>query len=175
MRNFILLLIFFVSLPLYARDVYKWVTEDGSVIYSDTYVEGAERISVSDSKPDSSAAETDEDQAETTGEPAEGAVSYKSLEIVQPANDATVRSNEGSLAVGLALSPGLAEGHAVKIVIDGTELEGEMKSTQFSIGNLNRGTHSLVTKVVDADGNVLITSNSVTFHLRQASILTPTP
>jgi hypothetical protein len=157
MRNLILLLIFFVSLPLYARDVYKWINGDGVVIYSDTYVEGAERLRVNGSRSAPSSTDT----------------GYQSLEIVQPANDATVRSNEGTLAVGLALSPALAEGHSVKIVIDGSELEGEMKSTQFSLSNLNRGTHSLVTKVVDADGNVLITSNSITFHLRQASILTP--
>jgi hypothetical protein len=157
MRNLVLLLIFFVSLPLYARDVYKWINGDGVVIYSDTYVEGAERLRVNGSRSAPSSADT----------------GYQSLEIVQPANDATVRSNEGTLAVGLALSPALAEGHSVKIVINGTELEGEMKSTQFSLGNLNRGTHSLVTKVVDADGNVLITSDPITFHLRQASILTP--
>jgi hypothetical protein len=165
MRNLVLLLIFFVSLPLYGKDVYKWVNGDGVVIYSDTYVEGAERLRVSGSRSASS--------SDDGGEPGEAGGGYQSLEIVQPANDATVRNNEGTLAVGLALSPALAEGHSVKIVIDGSELEGEMKSTQFSLSNLNRGTHSLVTKVVDADGNVLITSNSITFHLRQASILTP--
>jgi hypothetical protein len=172
MRNLVLLLIFFVALPVYAGDVYKLTNDDGEVIYSDTYVEGAERMRVSGSKPAPSSAATDEDQTQT-GEPGEAAGGYQSLEIVQPANDATVRSNEGTLSVGLVLSPGLAEGHAVKIIIDGTELEGEMKSTQFTLSNLNRGTHSLETKVVDADGNVLITSNRVSFHLRQASILTP--
>jgi hypothetical protein len=166
------LLIFFISLPLYARDVYKWTNSDGEVIYSDTYVEGAERMRVSGGKSSPSSADTGADETQT-GEPGEGAAGYQSLEIVQPANDATIRSNEGNLAVGLALSPALAEGHSVKIVIDGTELEGEMKSTQFSLGNLNRGTHSLVTKIVDADGNELITSSPVTFHLRQASVLTP--
>jgi hypothetical protein len=48
-----------------------------------------------------------------------------------------------------------------------------MQGTQFSLSNLNRGTHSLQTKVVDAAGNVLISSNLVNFHLRQAGISTP--
>ncbi len=174
MRNVIILLIFFVSLPLFARDVYKWTNAEGVVFYSDTYREGAERIRVQDSKSSSSRPGKEGGEGESA-EQAAGteAATYESLEIVQPANDATVRSNEGTVAVGLALSPGLAEGHSVKVLIDGNEMPGEVKGTQFSVSNLNRGTHSLETRVVDADGNVMITSNRINFHLRQASVNTP--
>jgi hypothetical protein len=165
MRNFILLLIFFLALPLYARDVYKWINEEGVVIYSDTYVEGAERIRVTDKKSSQASNSSDSDRDGDSG--------YASLEIVQPENDATVRSNTGSVAVGLNLSPTLGEGHSVKILVDGSELEGEMRSTQFTLNNLNRGTHSLETRIVDAEGNVLISSKLINFHLRKASIDEP--
>ncbi len=174
MRNIVLFLILFISLPLFAKDAYKWTNADGVVIYSDTYQEGAERIRVRDSKSASSKPSSEGGQTQSAGQAADaGAVSYESLEIVQPENDATVRSNEGTIAVGLALSPGLAEGHSIKVLVDGSEMPGEVKGTQFSLSNLNRGTHSLETRVVDADGNVMITSNRINFHLRQASINTP--
>lgn len=167
MRNTVLFLILFVSLPLFAKDVYKWTNDEGEVVYSGTYREGAERIRVKDETSGSDTA--DQDQSGTTA----GAGGYESLEIVVPENNATIRSDEGSVAVGLAISPALAEGHSIKIIVDGTELEGEMKGTQFSLGSLILGSHSLETRVVDANGNVLISSNRVNFQLRKSAITTP--
>jgi hypothetical protein len=173
MRNFILFLIFFASLPVCARDVYKSTNTEGEVIYSDTYIDGAERIRVPDEKSPSStdSGTAGEDAAGRTA--ALGESGYTSFEIVQPENGATIRNNEGTVTVGLDLSPSLSEGHAIKILVDGSELEGEIRATQFSLNNLNRGTHSLVTRIVDADGNDVISSNSITFHLRKASINEP--
>ena len=173
MRKFIPLLIIFMALPAFARDVYKWTNEEGVVIYSDIPQEGAERIRVDTGgrSADSRTGEKGEDQSGSAGE-AE-AVSYESLKITQPADDATVRSNEGTVTVSLSLSPTLGEGHEVKIILDGVELEDGMKGTLFSLNNLNRGTHSLQTRVVDAEGTELISSDSINFHLRQASIIKP--
>jgi FlaG/FlaF family flagellin (archaellin) len=165
-------MIFFISLPLCAREVYKWTNAEGVVIYSDTYQEGAERIRVTGSKLPSPPAAGSQEQGDAQANTQDG-TGYERFEIVQPENDATVRSNEGKVSVKLALTPTLAEGHSVKISIDGKELPGDVRSTQFTLNNLNRGTHSLATRVVDADGNVVISSNSVSFHLRQDSILTP--
>ena len=175
MRIYVLFMVLIASLPLHAKDVYKWTNEEGVVIYSDTYQDGAERVRVPGGKSSSSPASSEmADQSQGGGEgSATGEAGYTSLEIVQPENDATIRNNEGTIAVGLVVAPALAEGHSIKIVVDGAELEGEMRGTQFSLNNLNRGTHSLVTRIVDADGNVLISSNSINFHLRKASILTP--
>lgn len=173
MRKFIPLLIFFMALPAFARDVYKWTNEEGVVIYSDIPQEGAERIRVDTGSraPDPRAGE--ESGAQSGAGDEADAVTYESLEITQPENDATVRSNEGKVTVSLSLTPTLGEGHEVRVIVDGAELEDGMKGTLFSLNNLNRGTHSLQTRVVDADGNTLISSNSISFHLRQASIIKP--
>jgi FlaG/FlaF family flagellin (archaellin) len=173
MRSLVFILIFFVSLPLYAREVYKSTNADGVVIYSDTYQEGAERVRVIGTKstPSPANAKGDQEQGDAQAN-AQGVEGYQSLEIVQPENDATVRSNEGTVSVSLSLSPTLVEGHSVKITIDGKELPGEVRSTQFTLNNLNRGSHTLETRIVDASGNVVIRSNRVNFFLRQASILT---
>jgi hypothetical protein len=174
MRIYVLFLVLFASLPLFAKDVYKWTNEEGVVIYSDTYRDGAELIRVPGGKSSFRTPSDTADQPESSGEGSlTGDTGYTSLEIVQPENDATIRNNEGTVAVGLVITPALAEGHSIKIVVDGAELEGEMRGSQFSLNNLNRGTHSLVTRIVDADGNVLISSSSINFHLRKASILTP--
>ncbi|MCU7813529.1 MAG: DUF4124 domain-containing protein [Candidatus Thiodiazotropha sp. (ex Notomyrtea botanica)] len=166
MRSVVLILILLVSCPLLAKDVYKWTTESGEVVYSDTYRPGAERIRVSGSKS------VPEDAADQTTAAADGET-YQSFEVVQPENDETIRSNEGTVTVGLTLSPALAANHAIHVFVDGTRLEGEMKSTQFSLNGLNRGTHSLNAKVVDNEGNELVATPSVNFHLRKTSVIKP--
>ena len=173
MRKFIPLLIIFMALPAFARDVYKWTNEEGVVICSDIPQEGAERIRVDTGGQAPAPRAGKEGEAQSGSVDEVEAVAYESLEITQPADDATVRSNEGIVTVSLSLSPTLGEGHEVKIILDGIELEGGMKGTQFSLNNLNRGTHSLQTRVVDAEGTELISSNSISFHLRQASIIKP--
>ncbi|MCU7850706.1 MAG: DUF4124 domain-containing protein [Candidatus Thiodiazotropha sp. (ex Monitilora ramsayi)] len=170
MRSVVLILILLVSCPLLAKDVYKWTTETGEVVYSDTYRPGAERIRVSGSK--SAPSTIAEDAADQTTAAVDGET-YQSFEVVQPENDETIRSNEGTVTVGLTLSPALAANHAIHVFVDGTRLEGEMKSTQFSLNGLNRGTHSLNAKVVDNEGNELVATPSVNFHLRKASVIKP--
>ena len=172
MRTLTLIFALLIALPLYAKDVYKWPNEEGVVIYSDTYQPGAERIRVSGSKSSDnpSTATTAADQTPSSTQ-AEGG--YEKFEILTPGNEETVRSNEGVVPVGLSLTPALASGHGIQVLVDGVPLENELKVTQFTLTNLNRGTHSLEAKVVDADGNVLMSASRLNFHLRKASINTP--
>ena len=170
MRSTAFLLFLLISLPLLAKDVYRSTTPDGEVIYSDTYQPGAEQIHINTGSeaptPTNAGAAGDQ-----TASPEAGG--YQTFEIVQPENDATIRSNEGVVAVSLMLSPGLAEGDAIQIFVDGNKLKGELTSTQFTLNDLNRGTHSLEVKVVDAKGNTLKSAPSINFHLRKASIINP--
>ena len=172
MRIVLLLLLILVSWPLLAKDVYKWTNESGEVVYSDTYRHGAERIRVSGSKSSPSSV-PDTPEGSPSPEPDVEDVTYRSFEVVLPENDQTIRSNEGTVGVSLALSPALAANHSIHVFVDGNRIEGEMKSTQFSLNNLNRGTHSLEVKVVDDTGNALASAPAVNFHLRKASIIKP--
>ena len=171
MRYLILLFTLLLCLPALARDVYKWTSEDGVIHYADTYQPGSVRVKVPDERGSSRSPVAVEDQAtEETGQPDEA--DYLSFDIIQPEQDATVRSNEGLVDVILKLTPTLQSSHAIRIFVDGKD-EGELKSTQFSLNELNRGTHSLQASVVDAQGATLISSSTVTFHLRKASIIKP--
>ena len=169
MRSIVFLSVVLFSLPLLAKDVYKWTTAEGEVVYSDTYQPGAERIHVTSGSSSPRAA--DNATGEQAGTAAAGG--YQTFEIAQPENDETIRSNEGAVTVSLTLSPTLAEGDAIQVFIDGNKLGGDVKSTQFTLNGLNRGTHSLQAKIVDADGNTLNSAPSINFHLRQASIIKP--
>jgi hypothetical protein len=171
MRKILLLLLILVASPLLAKDVYKVTTPDGEVIYSDTYIPGAERMRVSGSKStsDKAAGNVSESNSETFSE---GSI-YTKFEILQPENEQTIRSDEGNVSVGLLLTPGLGEGHSLQIFLDGTRIDGEMRSTQFSLKGLSRGSHSLKVKVIDDQGSALAEAPSIVFHLRKSAVDTP--
>jgi len=173
MRSTVILLLFLISLPLLAKDVYKRTTADGVVVYSDTYQPGAEKIHVNSGSR--TPTPVDINSNDVSGEQAGSATGgdYQTFEIAQPKNDETIRSNEGVVSVSLSLSPTLAEGDAIQVFVDGNKLGGDVKSTQFTLKDLNRGTHTLQAKIVNADGNILKNASSINFHLRQASIIKP--
>ncbi|MCU7929733.1 MAG: DUF4124 domain-containing protein [Candidatus Thiodiazotropha sp. (ex Codakia rugifera)] len=166
MRIGILLIILLLALPLFARDVYKYTSEDGEIVYSERYHPDAERITVSDKQKPSSLSldeQSEEEAAALAGD-------YARFEIVQPVGDETIRNADGSVPVGLSISPALATGHVIHLFVDGTKLDSDITQTQLILQELNRGTHTLQAKIVNDQGESLKDSNSVIFHLRQAAI-----
>ena len=97
---------------------------------------------------------------------------YESITITQPANDSPVRENSGNLEVGIDLSPALKPGHHFVLLMDGTPV-AEGQSTTLRLQNVDRGTHTLQVQVVDDNGNVIISSESVTFHMLRVTVHRP--
>ncbi|MES9992558.1 MAG: DUF4124 domain-containing protein [Candidatus Thiodiazotropha sp.] len=166
MRIGILLITLLMALPLFARDVYKYISEDGEVIYSERYHPDAERIKVTDKERGSSVPQADLSEEEL----AAAAGEYNTFSIVRPGDNETIRSDEGTVPVGISLTPNLAEGHVIHLYVDGTKLDSDVKQTQVILQQLSRGTHSLQAKIVNSEGESLKDSNSITFHLRQAAV-----
>ena len=95
---------------------------------------------------------------------------YRSIEIVQPEANGTVRSNEGFVPVSIELDPPLEQGHKIKLYIDGAAVRGEFDATAIDLAGIERGTHSLRAVVSDAGGRRVGDSPSVRFTLRKTTI-----
>lgn len=98
--------------------------------------------------------------------------SYASVAIVQPANEETVHDNQGNVVVQVAVSPSLAPGDRVALLLDGRSVGAQMDTT-FALSGIDRGTHTLQAQIVDANGATLLASRPVTFYMWQASRLFP--
>ena len=176
-----LFLIVCISTVAQAASVYRWVDNDGQIHYSDRQTNGSESVELRESSvytplelpdisQDEEAADTDEEEG------LEGEESgYESLRVVVPENDESVRSNEGQVRVSIELQPGLAEGHKIRLYLDGSKASGELPTTQVTLQNVERGTHSLAVAVVDATDRELIRSPATTFHLKRLAVLKPLP
>ena len=170
MRIFLLIIYFSLSFPLLAEDVYRTVDEHGNVIYTDTPAQGAEKIRV------------DEVQTINPGDvpqfvytqPADAGDTYSRLEIVSPENDSVIQGNNVTVSVALEPPLNLRTGHYLELRLDGNEAASG-SGLQFTLSNLERGTHTLDMAVVDQSGNRLIISPPVSFTIYQQSVPKPKP
>jgi len=111
----------------------------------------------------------------STGSPVGASVTaaYSSMKISQPANAATVRSNEGEVLISVELKPGLKKGDKLKLMVDGQEVNPLFDGLSVALSGVQRGTHRLSAQIVDASGEVKFSADPVSFTLRKASLLDP--
>ncbi len=160
--------------------IYKWIMPDGTVKYSDRpQEEGAEPVELSPivtftPRPIPTRPEAGARGAETEAE--EGAGGYDSFAISAPPNDTTVRDNAGNVTVNFAVTPSLAEGHAIDLYLDGRKF-GQSKLPVVTLTNVNRGSHQIYGVIVDASGAEIARTEPVTVTLQRVSVAGggPTP
>jgi hypothetical protein len=155
-------------------DVYKSVNDKGEVIYSDQPAPNAQRMKLPElptykAPPIPGFSSTQETAPVAVASP------YSSIKISAPENDATIRDNQGVVRVQVMLEPPLMtnEGHKIQFSLNGEPHGIPVGTPSISFSNLDRGTYTLSASVVDAGGQVLMTSDPVVFHLHRESVLNP--
>lgn len=155
-------------------ETWRWVDERGVVHYSDRPHPGAERVDLrsvqSYEAPRLSTRTADGQDGEE-----EGAQNpYKRIAVVQPGAGETLWNIGGRLDVQLDVEPSVRGAHRLQVQLDGEPVSGVPEAqTQFTIGNVFRGAHTLTASVVDAEGRELATSAPVQFFVHQSSALNP--
>lgn len=170
MRILLLIINFCLAQMVVAADVYRTVDEDGNVIYSDIPAADSEKIRVDEIQ---TIAPGEVPKFEYTPPPKEVAA-YTKLEIVSPANDSIIQSDEGKLTISAIVEPGLnrAAGHYLVLYLNGAEAASGT-SSQFMLDNVERGTYTANIAVMDQSGTQVMSSPSVAFTLYQHSALHP--
>ena len=70
--------------------------------------------------------------------------------------------------MALALSPGLQNGHQVRVIFDGAPRV--VSGTSFQLQEVWRGVHNLQAEVIDETGKLLIRSPAVRFYVQQTTV-----
>jgi hypothetical protein len=155
--------------------MWKWTDANGVVHYSDIPAPGAVQVGVSVSQGQSDAAPAVPSPGTTRSSPVptEQAVSYTSLTIVQPQNEASYFEANSVVDVQIDSDPSLADGDSMFLYLDGKRIGNTSDSTNYSLQNLDRGTHTLTAAIFDAQGNQKIRSQAVTFYMKQPTINSP--
>ena len=170
MRWLVITLLFTLSaaaLPAKAQ-MYRWVDEKGNVHFSDkTPGNDAEQyepppIMVMPAGPGG--------ELKPLKKPDTRQISYKTLVINTPANDAVFTPDKSdSVQVSLELTPKLNVRHNIALYLNG-ELHTLAQQLNFTLTGLPRGTHTVSASVIDKENKKLITSNSISFHIQRHHI-----
>ena len=170
----ILVMLLGLGTAVAAEDIYRWVDDNGNQVYSDQpgeNAENAEKVELQQPMTyspvqipevtDSASAEEQE-----TADNTEAAPNYK-VSIVAPEDDAGIRVNNGNVTVNLQVVPALnpERGDLIQLFLDGLPSGMPMPQLSFILENLDRGTHTVSANVLNASGEILAQSETITFHL----------
>lgn len=176
MRILLLLAGLTLSLVAQPQEIYRWIDKDGQVHYSDQPgAANAERVilaepnayesepSFGDYAPAGNAPEdTDTDRA----------APYESLAIVQPTPDQVFFGADATVLAAAELGGTLRPDHTVVFFVNGNRRPAGA-GLSLELQNLDRGSHFLRAAVLDQNGDPVITSQQITFHVREPSVNTP--
>ena len=152
-------------------EVYRSVDEDGNVIFSDQPSPGAERIEIRELPTIKAPPLKLPEEASPPLVPP-GEAEYSRLEIISPVADTAIRDNAGNVTVSVSIEPELNAGHILVLYLDGIRAQ-QGTGMQFSLANVNRGSHSLAVAIENGEGGEVMRSSSIAFVLHRESRLDP--
>jgi len=133
--------------------LYKGLDKDGSVSYSDTPFENAEKmtpppITIIDAPKKAS-----------------------KFKISAPTNGQTIW-NTPDLTVSVSMTPPLdtEQGHTIWLLMDGKALVKKSRTMLMQIGRADRGEHKLQTQVRNKQGKIIKRSKPITVHIKHSVV-----
>ncbi len=152
--------------------VYTWTDSQGVVHFSDTPHPGAEKIQIPEPQTFSPSTPTPKQEIAPANHNNmnESEHSYTKVVIREPENQATIRNPQGYAVVSVEVAPQLSEGDKLQLIYDGSPLGDPQPNTVFELNGMYRGSHTIAVQVVNADGKVLITSDTVTIYMQQPRV-----
>jgi hypothetical protein len=169
MHRLLALILLFQTMAVSAAEVYKSVDKDGNTVFSDVPSENAEKIEVKEVMTIPSLQERP-----ATGSAPQPVERFRALTVLSPKEDQTYFRSEGDLIVSVQTEPRLSENDTIVIYLNSNEfLSGH--SLTYSIPDLDRGTYQLRVAIKDGEGKIIKSSNTITFHVKQHSVLHPQP
>ena len=177
-----LVLLAVVGLIFMATDaearIYKTKDKDGNIVFTDVPPKDqAEAVELTPANQYTAPVEPQQPTQRTrrnddVEEEVEETTSYNRIAVVSPEADQAIRENAGNVSIIVEVTPGLdvGAGHTVEVLL-GDRIAGSANSGLVALENVDRGTHMVRARVVDANGNIMIQSEPVAFHMLRYSAL----
>ncbi|MGQ7273770.1 DUF4124 domain-containing protein [Marinobacter sp. BGYM27] len=176
MKNTIKLLTFSIamtaSLGAYA-EVYKHTDAQGNVSYSDEASPGAKTIKVKPvttvtlPKPDEVPQMVEDSKKKQEQDQGKA---YNRVSFDAPENNSAFHSGNGDVTFAVSSSPALLRGHEFEVSLDGQPV-GQNASGQFTVNNIDRGTHNASVKIVDSKGKIIQSGQGISFTIHRPSVI----
>ncbi len=146
--------------------IYVWRDEKGVLVFSDSPRPGAEEVKTKPGNIIQASTSVDTKVLDIT--PQESIQEYD-IAISTPKNNATIRDNTGSIYIGGGIKPRFKSGFEVQLMLDGKPHDKPKKHSMFSLRDIERGEHKIKMLLLDENGKIIASSESVTFYMHRAS------
>jgi hypothetical protein len=154
-----------------ATAIYKWVDENGVTHYSDQPHPGAQKIQVQAVQTYKAPAQLLPAVTPRARPPA--AHAYSTCVVSRPSSEEMFQNTQ-TVPASVHVEPQLRAGDRVAVFLDGAPVPSDIPlDSEFALTSVYRGAHSLSVRVEDSTGAVVCQSPSVTFNVRQSSLLAP--
>ncbi|KAA0015965.1 DUF4124 domain-containing protein [Salinicola corii] len=159
--------------PVMAAPIYRHVDAQGNVIYSDEPGAG-NRVNLKPITVVDPAGGEIRSGPHRSVAPEAAAVEYERFVITRPGDQQTLPTGQaGNVQVKLAIEPALQRGDRVQLRVDGKVSQSPMHTSVFVLSQLPRGEHQLQADLVDAQGQVKLSTPPVTLYVQRASVNLP--
>ncbi|MGC3875312.1 DUF4124 domain-containing protein [Halomonas sp. GXIMD04776] len=179
------------SLPLNgleAATVYRSVDDQGNIVFTDTPRENSQRLKLQPLTVVPSREAVSPEILKISPKRASGKdvsprpsrsvagpfMPYSTFRILSPEDGYTLQTGyAGDLVVDIDVEPALRKDHRIRLLVDGDISQSAMHTQAFILNNLNRGEHTLLAELLDAQGKVRHRSDPVTLYVHRASVNLP--
>ncbi|TWH77497.1 uncharacterized protein DUF4124 [Azomonas agilis] len=173
MRWRYLLLVCCLSTGTHA-EIYRYTNAQGEVIYTHQPPAGVEATPIELSTPNrleppSRPLVQPPSSSVTSGK---AAFAYQ-IRWIGLTSGQTIRANDGNLHISVQLQPELQSGHFLRFSLDGQAVTGLQADAEVYLTELDRGAHSIMLEVLEANGKVIQTSAPLSFTLQRSSLNNP--
>ncbi|OGT43996.1 MAG: hypothetical protein A3F13_04530 [Gammaproteobacteria bacterium RIFCSPHIGHO2_12_FULL_40_19] len=159
-----------------SNPIYKSIDEKGVVTYSDQPNAQAEAVILPkeniSKRPINSANTTNATDAASTDKREE----YTAFSISSPKDQDTFQ-NPTEISVSVSITPALQKGDTIEFYLDGTSVASSSTTTSISIPKvrnntavITRGSHTLSAAILNAAGEKLMTTPSITIFVHYTSV-----
>lgn len=165
----LIVLLLIITCESYA-EIYQWTDSQGVIHFSDTPHEGATKLKLPDFQTYSAPSikqDTPPPDEDNLGEKQD---KYKKIAILQPLNESTIRNNQGFIPITILLEPNLSPGDKLQIIVDGAPLGDPQPNLNFELSGIERGTHTIAVQVVNANGGVILSTDTITIYMQRPRV-----
>lgn len=174
MRIRLPLLILLTTLPtlVMAAQVYRYTDDKGVVHYTD---KPPSKDATPTSLPPIQTFKSTATPKEIQAIEKKAVAKNFSLSIESPTPDQNYREPDPNVVVSVRVMPGLVGGHGLLYFVDGKlQNEAPSSSTQYTVGGLERGSHTIEVSLVNAAREEQART-AVTVHVKQPSAIPKPP
>jgi hypothetical protein len=158
--------------------IYSWKDASGKTVFGDNPPNQnkakevkTQELTIVPGYKDPTIAQVSTKKSDVDTTKADEGTGYEVFNVAYPKDDEAIRANDGNITVAFELSPALKKTDTIFVYMDGKKIVKDSKSLSVSLQSLDRGTHSMFAVVRNGNGDVLLNSNTVSFHILRNSIV----